>query len=428
MMSSLRNITSEDIRGFFLLALFISIPFSIAGDDFAVIGLYLVTLYRFIKKKETWSGSPILFGMGLMILGATISSLFSGDALQSLSYFRNFWRLGLPFLIFFAFRNRPSDPFLKVLAVVSSLVAVYAVVQFFTGLDVLRSEYLRQEYRPTQGVWYAVGIFSHHLTYGGVSLLLFSLFLPNLFSQGRSRNERLLFSIATVCNLAAAGACMGRSIWLGTLTAGGVIILIFLGWKRSLALIGLLAILISGLWGYNSGRQDSFLKSTAVGKRILSISPKANSDRLLMWQASLQVIKDNPLLGLGPRRGEEMVPYYTRISKKEKHRFQHPPSVGVHNIYLQNWIDFGLLGLLGYLIWWGTLLIQILSTLRQGSITLKENAQLSGIMGGLIGIMVAGFFENNFRDGEVQTTILMVMGLTLVLLDKRHKEQTVKTD
>jgi len=34
--------------------------------------------------------------------------------------------------------------------------------------------------------------------------------------------------------------------------------------------------------------------------------------------------------------------------------------------------------------------------------------------------MVAGFFENNFRDGEVQITILLVMGLSLVLLDK-HK-------
>ena len=427
-MSSIRNITSEDMRGFFLLVLFISIPFSIAGDDFAVIGLYLVTLYRFIKKKEQWSSAPILFGMGLMLLGATISSLFSGDVLHSLTYFRHFWRLGLPFLIFFAFQNRPYDPFLKVLAVVSSLVAVYAVVQFSTGLDVLRSASLQKEYRAIQGVWYATGIFSHHLTYGGVSLLLFSLFLPNVFSQGRSRSERLLFTIATVCNLAATGACMGRSIWLGSLTAVGVMILIFLGWKRSLIFISLLAILISGLWGYSSTRQGSFLKSTAVGRRILSISPQANTDRLFMWQASLRVIKDNPILGLGPMRREEMEPYYTRISKKEKHRFQHPPTVGVHNIYLQNWIDFGLLGMLGYLIWWGTLLIQILSTLRQGSITLKRNAQLSGFLAGLTGIMIAGFFENNFRDGEVQTTILMVMGLTLVLLDKRHGEQTVKTD
>ncbi|MBT3226335.1 MAG: O-antigen ligase family protein [Deltaproteobacteria bacterium] len=420
MTNFLQKIKSEDIRSMFLLVLFISIPFSIAGDDFAVIGLYLVTFYRFIKKEESWSSAPIVYGMGVMLLGAFISSLLSGEILHSLSYFRNFWRLGLPFLIFFAFRNRPYDRFLKVLAVISSLIAIYAVIQFFTGLDVLRSKSLQEEYRAIQGVWYAVGIFSHHLTYGGVSLLLFALFLPNIFSQGRSRNERLLFTVATICNLAATGVCMGRSIWLGTLTAMGVMILVYLGWKRSLIFFSLLAMLVGGFWGYSSTQKDSLLKSTAVGRRILSITGESNPDRLFMWKASLQVIKDNPILGLGPMRRKEMEPYYVRITNKEKHQFQHRPTVGVHNIYLQNWIDFGLLGMLGYLIWWGTLFVQILSALRQGSKSLKVNAQLSGCLAGLCGIMVAGFFENNFRDGEVQITILLVMGLSLVLLDK-HK-------
>jgi len=418
MIHTFQKIKSEDIRGFFLLTLFISIPFSIAGDDFSIIGLYLVTLYRLAKKQEKWSTAPIIYGMGLMLLGALISSLASGNALQSLSYFRNFWRFGLPFLIFFAFKNRPYDRFLKILAVISSLVAIYAVIQFFTGLDVFRSRSLQQEYRSIEGVWYAVGIFSHHLTYGGVSLLLFCMFLPNIFSQERSRNERLLFTLATICNLLATAVCMGRSIWLGTLTAVGVMILACLGWKRSVIFISLLVICFGVFWGYNSTRDDSLLKSTAVGRRIMSISATSNPDRILMWRAAIQIIRDNPILGLGPNQKEIMKPYYQRISQEEKHTFQHGPGVGVHNIYLQNWIDFGLLGLLGYLILFGTLVVQIMSALRQGSITLKRNAQLMGFMAGLIGILVAGTFENNFRDGEVQTVILTVMGLSLLLLDQ----------
>ncbi|MBT4090156.1 MAG: hypothetical protein HOE30_16855, partial [Deltaproteobacteria bacterium] len=68
MTNFLQKIKSEDIRSMFLLVLFISIPFSIAGDDFAVIGLYLVTFYRFIKKEESWSSAPIVYGMGVMLL------------------------------------------------------------------------------------------------------------------------------------------------------------------------------------------------------------------------------------------------------------------------------------------------------------------------------------------------------------------------
>lgn len=423
MMNTLKQLKSGNVSGFFLLVLFVSIPFSIAGDDFAIIGLYLVTLYRLVKKEERLPAMPILYGMGLMFLGALISSLLSGNALHSLTYFRNFWRLGLPFLIFLAFRNRPYDRYLKILAMISSLVAIYAVIQFFTGLDILRSRSLQAEYRPIEGVWYAVGIFSHHLTYGGVSLLLFSMFLPNIFSRERSRNDRLLFTLAAICNLAATTVCMGRSIWLGALTAMGVMILTYLGWKRSAIFIGLLLLFIGIFWGYNSTREDSLLESTVVGRRIMSISIASNPDRILMWRAALQVIGDYPILGLGPNRGEVMKPYYHRIAKKEEHEFQHEPGVGVHNIYLQNWIDFGLLGLLGYLIWWGTLLVQIGLALRQGSISLQKNSQLLGFLAGLIGIMVAGVFENNFRDGEVQTVILLVMGLSLLLLDKNKPEQ-----
>jgi len=35
--------------------------------------------------------------------------------------------------------------------------------------------------------------------------------------------------------------------------------------------------------------------------------------------------------------------------------------------------------------------------------------------------MVAGFFENNFRDGEVQVMLLILMGLNLCQIQKVKK-------
>jgi len=428
----IRQITSENIRGFFLLVLFISIPFSIAGDDFAVIGLYLVTFYRLARKEDRWIHTPVIYGMGFMFLGALISALLSDSVLLSLSYFRNFWRLGLPFLILLAFKDRSHDRHIKTLALVSSLIAIYSVIQYFTGLDVLRSAVRQAEFHSTSRVWYAVGVFSHHLTYGGVSLVLFGMFLPNGASRERNRGERIFFIMAATCNFAAVIVCMGRSIWLGAIAAAAVVVFTFLGRKRSLIAIVLVSLLAGGFLGYQSTLKRSFFKTSALGKRIGSISVKSNLDRLYMWEASLRVIRDHPVLGLGPNRRELMDPYYDRIKRMKRHKFQHPPTVGVHNIYLQNWIDFGLLGMLGYLVWWGTLLIQILFALRQGPITLKRNAQLAGILASLVGIMVAGVFENNFRDGEVQTAILVAMGLALVLLNpetsrRQEKKPTLDT-
>ena len=174
-MTSSTSNRAEQIRGFFLAILFISIPFSIAGGDFAITGLYLVTLYLFVKKQEHWQKTPILTGILVLLAGAIISSLFSEDLLNSFSYFKSFWRFGLPFLVLFALRDRPIKRYLLVLAIISSLIATYAIVQFFTGLDVLRGEDLQKQYRPLLGVWFAVGVFSHHLTYGGVSLLVFAV-------------------------------------------------------------------------------------------------------------------------------------------------------------------------------------------------------------------------------------------------------------
>ena len=48
----------------------------------------------------------------------------------------------------------------------------------------------------------------------------------------------------------------------------------------------------------------------------------------------------------------------------------------------------------------------------------KELSILIGIVAGLCGSMLAGIFENNFFDSEVQITILFCFGLALALIKK----------
>ena len=47
-----------------------------------------------------------------------------------------------------------------------------------------------------------------------------------------------------------------------------------------------------------------------------------------------------------------------------------------------------------------------------------ENSILWAGIAGVCGFMVAGLFENNFRDGEVQAILLILMGLCFNQIQK----------
>ena len=422
MSDTLGSSKAERVRSFFLYVLMLSIPFSIAGDDFAIIGLYLVTIFLLITKKEEWISLKIQYGVIILFLGALVATIASAEPLSGFKYFRAFWRYGLPFLVFLALRKRQIHPYLRVLAIVSIIIAIYACIQSFTGMDFLRSENLQGSYRPYGKLWNAVGAFSHHLTYGGVSLVLFTLFAPAVFETTLKRSDRLLYAFGALCNLTGLVFTLGRSVWLGAIAAIVVMTLITLQ-KKSLIIILILVSIGFGAYSLvDPGVKKQFFQNSTIGKRIESItSMQANRDRLMMWQAAVNMIKGNPILGLGPENDSTKQPYYDKLSKEKNHRFQHPTSVGVHNIYLQTWVDFGLIGIIGYLFWWLVLLFAVIKAIKSKLPNVNgSNAWLTGLFGGFIGIMVAGVFENNFRDGEVQTVIFTAMGLAMALIHQKR--------
>ena len=358
--------TLESVRSGFLHLLFFSIPFSIAGDDFAIIGLYLVTIGLGFKKRIHWKKTPIIAGLVLYLVGALISTLLSDNPLMGFPYFRNFWRLGLPFIVLFALKDQPVERYIRIMGFVAIAIGLYALA-------------------------------------------------PKL---------RLFYALSGLITLLAAILSFGRSIWLGVITIIVVFLLALVPQKAKKISFAVTLIVIASFW-FSSDylRKTEFAKS-ALGSRMLSItSLKANKNRLMMWEAGVEIVKDHPILGLGPNMFHLMIPYYNKISDKNKQKSQHPPSLGVHNIYLQNWIDFGLTGLLGFLLIFLLLISAIKHKINRYNIRQSlDHALLLGIMAGICGFLVAGFFENNFRDGEVQVTVLTIVGIALALLNKKAEK------
>lgn len=408
----------ERLRNFFLVVLFISIPLSVAGDDFAVLGLYLTSLSLFYARREKWHNFLILIGFITYFAGFLLGLVFTDNLSDHYNLLRSFWRMGLPFALFYSLKDIRFYRYINLLVFFTILIGIYALIQFFTGLDILRSHKLQSEYHSLYGVWFALGAFSHHLTFGGVMLVIFSLIAPLAFCRSFQVKLRLYYLLGALTGFLSLIATMGRSNWLGAMASCFTIYLFLVG--RKIALISVILVLIAGgaLIMSQSKLSDKPLMDSPIFNRIADgFSISHNYDRLMMWYAAIRIIKDSPVFGAGPGNAVKMRPYYQTIEKENKHLFQHDPGVGVHNIYLQTWVEYGLLGLIGFLSIWGIYFTQIiLALLRNSRLSQSERLLLIGNFSGMIGICVAGLFENNFRDAEVQVAILTSVGITLVLI------------
>ncbi|MDX2471736.1 MAG: O-antigen ligase family protein [SAR324 cluster bacterium] len=433
--------------------LFFSLPISVASGDFAAIFLIFTFLIALAQKKATFEFNFLAKAILIFALGFLISALMSNDPVLSLAYVKKFWKFLLPFAVYWALKDKDLAPSLKWLVASSVGICIYSLVQYKTGLDVLRSASLQAEYVQHNGAWLALGAFSHHLTFGGVCLLLFGLFL-GLASE--SSPQRKYYILAALLNLLAVFASHGRSSWLGAVVVLSVFIILRLP-KRLAIVLGILGLItVASLY---SARNSDFIQQHAIGKRLASaMNVNSNIDRLYMWEAGVDMISDRPIFGFGASKNEEMSPYYKAVAVRNRithghkykhvhehkqkliknnrkmhtheHNFQHKPTTGVHNLYLQTWVNFGFLGFLAQFFWLFSIpVLLIKSYLEATAQTLDrrlEDKLMSGVKlglaAGLLGSLFSGIFENNFRDAEVQTVILTFHGLGLILLAQKHRK------
>ena len=409
----------------FLYLLFICSTFSIAGTEASISILFLITLFHwFLNRRLSQLENPLLWAILFFMASAVFSGLLNAYETDHLMALRTNWRILLPLLLAVILTDVDEDQLLWIFFGFVMLIAIYGIIQFFSGVDWLRPPgqgFTTPYLSGTNGentVYHGKGNFTHHLTYGGFLLLCFPLLASLIFCRDWNPFTRLFAAAITILVLLAIGASLGRSIWLGTAVAG-TILLFRLSPKLMLALT--ILALAGGTYLSTHLSEPSFVIRTPTNRveiiqqRFISgFMLKSNQDRILMWEAGIAAIKDHFWLGIGYNNDAEVMPAYRElITERTGHKFNNNAGTGVHNIYLQTWINYGLLGFLGYLSILFIFLWQSIRTLFQTTRFSYENSILWGAIAGVCGFMVAGFFENNFRDGEVQAMLLILMGLGL---------------
>jgi len=424
-------LSSKKWKIFSLYLLFICSTFSIAGTDASITILYLLTLISWIWKRPfSQLGNPFFWAILFFVAAAVFSGLLNVYETEHLMALRTNWRLFLPLLLGVILSEVEEEKLLGIFFVFVLLISIYGVIQYFTGVDWLRPEKQQMTTPFLPGgslseslVFHGKGNFSHHLTYGGVLLLCFPILCSLIFCKGWRPLPRIGIAIIAVMVLLGIGSSMGRSIWLGTAV---VITVLLFRLSPKLMLAFSILVIGGGTYFYIQFSDPSIQnlepknRIEALQQRFISgFMPHSNQDRILMWVAGKSAIQDHFWLGIGYGNDSEIMPFYRgNISKRTGHKFNNNAGTGVHNIYLQTWINYGLFGFLGYLSIFTIFFWQSIFALFKTIPYSYENSILWSGIAGVSGFMVAGFFENNFRDGEVQAMLMIMIGLSLHQIKK----------
>jgi O-antigen ligase len=211
------------------------------------------------------------------------------------------------------------------------------------------------------------------------------------------RNTGVLLALLAVpVSTVALLLSLTRNAWLGTLA--GLVTLAFLRAPKT-------------LWLLPAGAAALLVLGPARVLDRLTVTDASSRDRYYMWQAGIDMIRDKPVFGQGPRMIQAVYPVYRWPEAPN------PVTPHLHNNALQIAAERGL----PCLAWWLWLVAAVLADawreLRRGAFGSGWVAAAAFAL--VVAVLVAGLFEYNFGDSEILMFVLLVSSLPYALRRQR---------
>lgn len=225
--------------------------------------------------------------------------------------------------------------------------AAVAIVQRFTGVSVSASLTDVMTNRGMPGRVYSV--YENPNNYAEIIILLFPA-AAAWCTMLKEKYQRLYAMAGLVLPAAALLMTYSRSGWISFALAA--VVFLFLYKKKVLPVFFLLALLAVPL-----------LPQT-VWNRILTIGSKLDSSnmyRIYIWNAVLDMLSDYGLIGIGLGPGNFRPVYQLYCVEYAA------PAPHAHMLYLEVWIEMGLLGIGSYLVYHLTTIRNAVASLAQAS-------------------------------------------------------------
>lgn len=259
---------------------------------------------------------------------------------------------------------------------VSGLVALYGIYQNFAGVSSTASWVDEEMFQNIKVRVYST--FDNPNVLGEYLVLMIPLALAVIWRK-ETYGQKTLYTAL----LAALGLCLiftwSRGAWLGIFFAAALFLLIMDKRWWLLAVVGLFLV-------------PMFLGSgSAIAQRLLSIGNTADTStayRVSIWQASLSMLRDFGLAGIG-QGSEAFAMIYPKYALAGANYALH-----AHNLFLQLWIETGLCGLLSFLALIIAFMKQSISLVCYRGRTTVLGAASIAFATGIAGFLLQGLTDN----------------------------------
>ena len=363
-----------------------------------VLLVWLIVFAYLIKKKQLPDlvshikslDKKILWLISLFFISGIISLFIRGLDQKKLGQFIVLFlqSISLFFIFGYIFWKNPEKKslLLSTCYLLLAVMGLYAIVQYFTLLG-LPAAYWGNSIEPKR----AVAFFSHPNFYALFATPLLALLIPDLGLRIKDKGLRI-FDIklwAWLFGLIGLFLSMSRAGWLG-LAVAVLIYLVVAADKKIRKIIfgiivaGTIVIVAVPNWRY----------------RVLMpfYGEKSASSRVELWASGWKGIKQSPIFGLGLNGYQYEYRNLQINASFPDHNFP-------HNIFLNFWVEAGLLGLISIT---GLIALMLYRGLKD-----KKDILRLGISLFLIALVTQGLIDNPYFKNDLAIIFWAVLSLAI---------------
>ena len=357
-----------------LIGIVAAMQLSIAAAQILLGIAILAWLASHITRSERLEAPPFFWPLVAYAALTLASAGFSLDPEVSFTDCKQLVLLMLVPLTYDLARGARANTVLTIVLSIGAASAFVGIVQY----GVLNFDGLGR--RPQ-------GTLSHWMTYSGTLMLVICGATARLL-YGKS--GRLWAAFVMPALLVALSLTLTRGAWVGV--AVGVAVLFL---SKDFRLLALIPIVVVG---------GVLLAPQTLTDRVYSIFDRndlTTRDRIAMLQAGAAIVKDYPLLGVGPDQIERVYPNY-RVPDAVKPTNQH-----LHNVPMQIAAERGLPALAA----WAWFVVSASYGLFQLLRKSRHKSLAAAALGSMAAMLAAGLTEYNFGDSEFLMLLLVMITL-----------------
>ena len=390
-----------------ILAMTFFLPISLTMCSvFLGLGAVLWLGKMIVNGRFNFKSTPFDLGIALLVLLSAASIWASPD--RGFSFYNYYNLMGRYILVYYLVVNNINSAtqikrIIWVLLASASIVTLYGFYQYLFGINISANEWVDGKQFPDLKIRVFSTLKNPNLL-AGFLVTMMAIGASMGYKAATMKGRAILFSLVFMF-----GACLvltySRGAWLSLLAVIGVY-----GMLCNRKIFWLLILLpVAMLCGHD-----------AILERIMSITNPTDTSstlRMALWESTLAMIRDKPLLGIGWGSYWLVYPQYDFWLNNPNVKIFH-----AHNMYLNIAAEIGIPGLLTFLgIMYGHIRLA-LSVLRE-----KTESWSSGLMLGIIaalgGILINGLTVYVLFNIQLSMLYWLFNGLIVVVWQQSHQRQ-----